>query len=258
MKSLIDILLDRIFDADWKGRHGENLIEWELKLVSLFGCNGKALRNIYIPKDNGETTEIDLVFITAKGIYVIESKNYSGWIFGDEKSMYWTAMLPNGEKNQFYNPIKQNKTHIKWLSQYLKNEIPMFSMIVFSERCELKKVLVDNSNIKVIKRGRLNAEVRNIWNMSDSKLGEDQIRDIYEKLQVLTKVDQAVKIAHIDTIKAKNKRLDGILENSRMEVTCPWCGGALVMRSAKKGINIGKSFYGCSNFPKCKYTCDIN
>lgn len=99
------------------GRYGEALTARELKLVDLFGRKGKILRNVYIPKDNGETSEIDVLYITQKGIFVIESKNYSGWIFGDEKQGYWTAMLPNKEKNRFYNPIKQNRTHIKWLRE---------------------------------------------------------------------------------------------------------------------------------------------
>ena len=169
-KGLIDSLLDHIFDADWTGRRGEKLTERELNLVRLFGRGGKVLRNIYVPKDNGETSEIDVLFITQQGIFVIESKNYSGWIFGDEKAAYWTAMLPNKEKNRFYNPIKQNKTHIKWLGQYLKEEIPLFSVIVFSERCELKKITVESPNIPVIKRDRLYAVVRNIWENAEDKL----------------------------------------------------------------------------------------
>lgn len=142
-KDIFDIILkeilDTIFDANWIGRRGEKLTEKKLKVVQLFGRKGKVLKNLYVPKDNGETSEIDVVFITQKGIFVIESKNYSGWIFGDEKSAYWTAMLPNKEKNRFYNPIKQNETHIKWLRQYLSEDIPLFSIVVFSERCELKK-----------------------------------------------------------------------------------------------------------------------
>lgn len=138
-KGFIDLLLDDIFDAEWKGRYGEKMTEWELNLVRLFGRKGYVLRNIYVPKNNGETSEIDVVFITQKGIFVIESKNYSGWIFGDEKSAYWTAMLPDKSKNRFYNPIKQNSTHIKWLGQYLQNSVPLFSVIVFSGAVRTKK-----------------------------------------------------------------------------------------------------------------------
>ncbi|MER2002174.1 MAG: nuclease-related domain-containing protein [Carnobacterium inhibens] len=52
------------------------------------------LTNLYIPKEDGSTTEIDLVMITKFGFFVIESKNYSGWIFGDEKYRNWTQTFP--------------------------------------------------------------------------------------------------------------------------------------------------------------------
>ena len=112
LETLVDAALDPIFkDPNFIGKRGESLTARELKLVDLLGRKGKILRNIYIPKENGDTSEIDLLYITQKGIFVIESKNYSGWIFGDEKSTNWTASLPNGQKNRFYNPILQNKTH---------------------------------------------------------------------------------------------------------------------------------------------------
>ncbi len=193
-KGFIDLLLDDIFDAEWKGRYGEKMTEWELNLVRLFGRKGYVLRNIYVPKNNGETSEIDVVFITQKGIFVIESKNYSGWIFGDEKSAYWTAMLPDKSKNRFYNPIKQNSTHIKWLGQYLQNSVPLFSVIVFSERCELKKVAVESTDVLVIKRDRLYAAIRSIWDRTADILSESMTEDIYVKLKMLTDVDQAVEL----------------------------------------------------------------
>lgn len=70
-------------------------------------------------------------------IFVVESKNYSGWIFGNEKS--------------FYNPIMQNKTHIKWLKKQVGNNIPVYSVIAFSERCKLKDITVESKDVKVIK-----------------------------------------------------------------------------------------------------------
>lgn len=205
-KGFIDLLLDDIFDAEWKGRYGEKMTEWELNLVRLFGRRGYVLRNIYVPKNNGETSEIDVVFITQKGIFVIESKNYSGWIFGDEKSAYWTAMLPDKSKNRFYNPIKQNSTHIKWLGQYLQNSVPLFSIIAFSERCELKKVAVESADVLVINRDRLYAAVRSIWDRTADILSESMTKDIYVKLKMLTDVDQAVRATHIDRINAKYKK----------------------------------------------------
>lgn len=35
---------------------------------------------------------------------------------------------------------------------------------------------------------------------------------------------------------------------------CPSCGAAVVLRKAIKGSSAGQSFYGCSNFPKCRGT----
>ena len=267
-KGLIDTILDSIFDESWVGRRGEKLTERELKLVNLFGRKGKTLRNLYVPKDNGETSEIDVVYITQKGIFVFESKNYSGWIFGDEKGMYWTVSLPNGQKNRFYNPIKQNRTHLKWLGQFLGADVPLFSIVVFSERCELKKISVESNDIKVIKRDRTYATVRELWEKSDDALSEDQITALFEKLKVLTNVDEAVKLAHIRDIEymknrpAKRVPLEKTSENTGLEQApqrfgekiCPRCGKPLVLRTAKKGDHAGEQFYGCSGFPGCRYT----
>lgn len=237
-------ILDNIIDAFWTdervGKHGENLTARELKLVNFFGRNGKILRNLYVPKDNGQTSEIDVIYITQKGIFVLESKNYSGWIFGDESSKYWTASLPNGQKNRFYNPIMQNKTHIKWLKNYLSSngfgDIPMFSLIVFSERCEIKKMSVTSPDVYVIQRESIYATVRNIWNANPDAV--QNINQINKVLKKLTNVDKSVKQEHISDIETK----------------CPKCGADLVLRTAKK---TGEQFYGCSNFPKCRYTRNL-
>ena len=38
---------------------------------------------------------------------------------------------------------------------------------------------------------------------------------------------------------------------------CPRCGSELVVRTAKKGANVGNMFYGCSNFPRCRFVRNI-
>ena len=271
-KSLLDIVLDSIFDDEWKGKYGEKLTERELKLVQLFGRKGKTLRNVYLPTDDGGTSELDVLFITQKGIFVFESKNYSGWIFGDEESRNWTVMLPNKTKNQFYNPIMQNRTHLKWLAQYVGNTVPMFSIIVFSERCELKKVTVQSENIKVIKRDRTYATVRELWEKSTDCLEDWRIEEIYESLKRLTNVDEAVKTAHVEDIERRFKNppttpVQAVRNEDTEtyvrpvptepvdteELVCPRCGSKLVLRKATKGANAGNQFYGCSGFPKCRY-----
>ena len=215
-KGLLDLLLGSIFDENWVGRRGEKLTEKELKLVQLLGRKGKTLRNVYLPKDDGETSEVDLIFITQKGIFVFESKNYSGWIFGDEKGRNWTAMLPNKQKNQFYNPIMQNRTHMKWMRNFVGENIPLFSIIVFSERCELKKITLYSDDVKVIKRDRTYATVRTIWEANPDVLSAEQVEELYLKLKELTKVDKSVKEEHIKNIEKKFKSSGKEIDNEKM------------------------------------------
>lgn len=269
-KGILDTIFDDIFDDKWVGWYGEKLTERELKLVKLFGRKGKILRNIYLPKEDGETSEIDVVYITQKGIFVFESKNYSGWIFGDEKNKNWTAMLPNKQKNQFYNPVLQNRSHLKWMSKYIGDDVPLFSVIVFSERCELKKITMYSDDIKVIKRDSIYATVRNIWNEKPDAVTDEKLEELYVRLQALTKVDKSVKEAHIENIEEKYKDTsksmpkEEILQESETkqeekiiegtpEMICPKCGSKLVLRTARKGANAGNQFYGCSAFPNCRY-----
>jgi len=259
-KSLFDQLLDQIFDANWIGKRGETLTQRELCLVSLFGRSGKTLRNLYLPKDNGETSELDVIYITQKGIFVFESKNYSGWIFGDEKSMYWTAMLANKEKNRFYNPIKQNRTHLKWLQEQVGEKVPLFSIVVFSERCELKKIALQSEDVRVIKRDRIYATVRDIWENHPDALDEAEVQTVYEQLQSFTNADAAVRAAHIQRIENeyKEKPAPQSTGSSADGVCCPKCGGKLLLRTSKRGNNVGTQFYGCENYPKCRYTGDVS
>ena len=126
-----------------KGKFGEYDIYRRLRQQENLG--GKFLFNLYIPKEKDKITEIDVLLINTKGIFVIESKNYSGWIFGDKNSRRWVQMLLYGygqkQKNYFYNPILQNKTHIEYLKKIVKLDIPMYSIIVFSDECEVNTSL---------------------------------------------------------------------------------------------------------------------
>jgi len=269
--SMIDVLFGDLFDAGWKGKYGEKLTERKLKLVRFFGRDGKILRNVYIPKDNGQTSETDVMFITEKGIFVIESKNYSGWIFGKETDPYWTATLANRQKNRFYNPIRQNRNHIKWLGNYLGDKIPLYSIIAFSERCELKSVTVDSEDIKVIKRDYLYGTIRRIWEQTESVLSEKEVNELYENLKKLTDVDDATKAAHIHSIEEKYKRpaektktethsepVGAEEVNGGTKRVCPRCGRELVLRTARKGGHVGEQFWGCSGFPKCRYAESVH
>lgn len=280
---LFDELLDWIFgnvsDSEWTGRHGERLTKRKLQFAKFSGRDGKILCNAYIPKPDGTTSEIDLLFITEKGIFVIESKNYSGWIFGSEEQFKWTASLPGGHKEHFYNPIKQNRSHIKWLANYLGENTPYFSLIVFSERCELKQMTTNSTDVWVVKRDSLNATIRSIWNKTPSVMDKEGIERIYSRVLPLTDKNKAEKTAHAENVKKFEFRSSGLAEKPSHKPTnkikepeieqyepakvppapgCPICGSTTVLRTASRGSRAGKKFWGCSSYPKCHGIVNID
>ena len=74
--------------------------------------------NNFIIKDESGSTQIDHIIVSKFGIFVLETKDYSGWIYGHEKSEYWTQNI-FGNKNRFQNPLRQNYRHTIMLSKYL-------------------------------------------------------------------------------------------------------------------------------------------
>lgn len=141
------------------GAYGEYLTEYMFGSARLQGYS-KSLHNIYVPY-RGKTSEIDVLLVHEKGLFVIESKNYSGWIFGSAEQQKWTQCLNKNTKEQFYNPIKQNRTHINALSQFLEiDKAKMKSFVVFSERCELKKVPENTNEYIITKRDDLLKSIR--------------------------------------------------------------------------------------------------
>lgn len=273
------------------GRYGEYLTYKKLKGYEKKGA--KFLFNVYLPRENEETTEIDVLMMAPSGLYVFESKNYSGWIFGDEKSKTWTQTLPQGRKSRkehFLNPIMQNKLHIKWLKNFLEDEnILVHSVIVFSERCTLKKVTVVNDEIKVVKRNDLVWAINKINANAQVVFNQKQINEIYENLYPCSQVSEADKEKHIqqirenmnrkkdikkqvETVMKKDIKIESaevqeikaeIIEENQdnnpeeTEKTCPKCGNKLILRVAGRGENKGKKFFGCVSFPKCRYIENI-
>lgn len=90
-----------------KGLYGEYCTYKYLKPLTGYK---RFLFNCYLPKSNAEKTEVDVILIHESGIYVLESKNYSGWIFGTETKPYWTQTLP-GERGR-------SKKHDFWILLY--------------------------------------------------------------------------------------------------------------------------------------------
>lgn len=251
-----------------KGRFGEYLTYTKLK--SLKGYK-RFLFNVYIPKDDGTFTEIDAIMLHESGIYVFESKNYSGWIFGSETQKNWTQTLRTEQnktyKSTFLNPIIQNKVHIKWLQNYLHDNstLPFYSYIVFSERCELKKVTLTSSDHLVVKREDIKFAVSAKASKTGRLLTQSKIEALFKQLYPLTQVNSSIKASHIQNIQSKYH--EPVSAKTTVQSTpvqketikvCPRCGKNMILRTAKKGTNAGQRFYGCSNYPHCRYIEKIN
>ena len=166
----------------------------------------KILINLYIPNKN-HTSEIDSVLINEYGIFVIESKGYSGWIFGSERDSSWTQIIYK-RKIHFYNPITQNRNHIISLANLLNIEnMNIFkSYIVFSNRCELKKITVTKPNVKVIKRPQLQETLDNDYKVYGKILNKEQIDYFYNKLYNYMFSDTNIKEEHIKYVKTLNSK----------------------------------------------------
>lgn len=97
----------------------------------------------YFPstKHSTDQIQIDCLAINQQGIFVFESKDYGGWIYGNGKQRYWTQTLNFGhEKHRFYNPILQNLNHIKSILDIIPNVFSIHSIIVFGNNSTLKEV----------------------------------------------------------------------------------------------------------------------
>jgi hypothetical protein len=102
----------KLLKARVKGKIGEGVLNLALKL-KLDKSRYHLLNDITIPSGDS-TTQIDHIVVSEFGVFVIESKNYQGWIFGDAKSKQWTQSLYK-KKSRFQNPLHQNYGHIKAL-----------------------------------------------------------------------------------------------------------------------------------------------
>ncbi|NBH16883.1 topoisomerase [Clostridiaceae bacterium] len=256
-----------------KGRWGEYCIYKALKPLK---GHKKFLFNCYLPKSDGEMTEADVILLHESGIYVFESKNYSGWIFGDESQEYWVQVLPGVQKesvkSRFFNPIFQNKVHIKWLKIFLNNPVlPFYSYIVFSDSCTLKDIQLTAAYHQVLHVRNLLAKVRKKAAQKGRRILPEQIDELYQILYPLTQAGESVKQAHRENI--NQKRLESKISApspfhrspgltfpppAKLSQICPRCGGRLVMRTASKGKWKGRQFLGCANYPACKYLKDIS
>jgi len=84
------LLFIGLFKTRIKGKIGEKTIATVLSFLNK--SQYKVINNIVL-KTGGRTSQIDHLVISDFGIFVIETKNYKGWILGNEHSDYWTQVI---------------------------------------------------------------------------------------------------------------------------------------------------------------------
>ena len=222
-----------------KGWFGEKNIS--SRLERLESDKYIVLNDLLIKTENGNTSQIDHLVISIYGIFVIETKNYKGWIFGNEKSDKWTQVIYN-RKNQFRNPVKQNWSHIYALKSILKeySNLRYVPVVVFAGSAVLKNIV---SNVPVI----YDYEIRNFITEYpvEKCITFEEVQRIASILQGKNIEDKEIRKAHVQNIHKTVIERQLKMEN----LICPRCNGELKLRNGKSG-----KFYGCSNYPRCRFT----
>lgn len=171
--------------------------------------------DLYLKKQNGTYSQIDLVVVTKVGLIVFEVKDYSGWIFGTGYKPQWTHVLAYGKtKYQFYNPIHQNNKHIADLKKQVKQfeNIPFYSVVVFYGDCVFK-------DISFIPKGTFLIKSMRIREVMGKIIKENEPANYTNKEEIVRVLKEAVnngetketQIQHIENINdmlGKNRILE--------------------------------------------------
>lgn len=202
------------------------------------------LNNVTLNTSNG-TTQIDHVIVSRFGIFVVETKNYQGWIFGSDSQAEWTQSLPGGKKFKFQNPLHQNYRHIKALSEFLGlPENKFHSVVLFMGECDLKTPMPPNV--------MMNGYASYVKGTADVLLTDDEVTHLVEALR-----SGRMPTGLIRGLQTKKAHLESLEDRHSSTTRCPKCGSDLVERTAKSGDKASNRFLACTAFPKCRFTKSV-
>lgn len=178
----------------FKGWLGEKLVQ-KVAHKNLSPNIYHGFHNVTLPLEN-DSTQIDHIYVSKFGVFVVETKNYKGWIYGKIKDAKWTQNI-YGKKYFFQNPLRQNYKHIKALEILLNLPSTTFqSVIVFTGDCELKSNVPANIC-------RLNNFCPYILSLSTPILTETQVSKIRQQLATgRLKNNLATRRTHIRNVKS--------------------------------------------------------
>jgi hypothetical protein len=224
-----------------KGAIGESKVRSKIgSLVKRDNSDYHQFDNVILKTLDG-TTEIDHIIISSFGIFVIETKNFKGWIFGGENQKQWTQSLKrsyrfyslfNRYTFQFKNPLHQNYKHVKAIQAFLNVEPKfVFNVVVF----------VGNSRFMTdmpVNVMRLPDFLPYIKSHTRRILSNSKVEEFCQKLEDYTRNAPFTHGDHMRNIKG-----------NIVDPICPKCGIKMVLRTARAG---DRQFWGCSNYPSCK------
>lgn len=227
----------KIFMPLIKGKVGESVVNLAAKL-RLDPNVYHLLKDVTIPSKTG-TTQIDHVIVSKFGLFVIETKNYKGWIYADAKDAKWTQVHFK-QKHRFQNPLRQNYAHICALSDLLG--IPKdktHGVVCFMGDAKFKTEVPEG----VFLEGRY---VNHIESFQTELFSKEEVADFVQQIEA-GRLERGFR-----TNRQHVRLLKPCHEPSSTGTSCPKCGAGMVLRTAKKGANSGNQFWGCSKYPACK------
>lgn len=214
---IILIYLKYLNSPKTKGIRGEKQVNRVLKRLALE--HGGIELTDFMLEDQKSSSQIDNILLTQKALYVIEVKNYRGMIFGSKDQINWTVTIKTVytnrsrsgrrykkahiSKNAFYNPIKQNQTHIRKIQNLIPEtrDIPVINLVVFGNHAILSnlKQIPEVVSIHDLRRAIKNHEA----SFDDTIDVENQI-EIVDALHYHNVVDKRARRDHVLRIKEKH------------------------------------------------------
>ena len=195
---VVPSILITIFKPKIKGYIGEKTVA--LLLATLDKKKYQTINDLII-KIEGESTQIDHVVVSNYGIFVIETKNYKGWIVGHEYDNYWKQVIYK-EKNNFLNPIKQNEYHVKFLKGALKifPQVKYYPIVSFASGADIKV----NTTRDVVHEEFL---LRTITKYQTEIISDDLKNKIFAYLKSIREMNAKYKKEHVKKIKEKRRKI---------------------------------------------------
>lgn len=220
-----------------KGWLGELEVNISARLF-LDSSRYRGFHNVMLATPDG-TTQVDHIYVSPYGVFVVETKSRKGWIFGSEDDRKWTQKIFR-HTYRFQNPLRQNVAHTTAVSQLLDlDEKRIHSIIVFVGGCKLKTRMPPN----VVKGS---GYIRYIKYFRKRVFTDEQMDAICRTVETgQLRKSWSAQRAHVRHVREKT-------QGASTAPKCPRCGAKMVLRKARRGTHEGRAFWGCPNYPKCR------